>query len=225
MPEDIKTIRLSLPYRFGSVNCYLIRTDTGCILVDTGARNSRAKLENELAGAGCMRGTLQLIVVTHGDFDHAGNAAYLGRKLGAPIAMHPDDSGMTARGDMFWNRKSGNVLIRKVAPILFRFTRSDRFEPDLPVEEGYDLSGYGLDARVVEIPGHSEGSIGILTAGGALFCGDLLDNNDRPGLNSIMDDLTAANASVERLKRLPINAVYPGHGKPFPMEQLMDSED
>lgn len=225
MPEEIKTLNLSLPYRLGSVNCYLIQTDTGYILIDTGGSNSRTELESELASAGCKPGDLKLIVLTHGDFDHAGNAAYLGKKLGAPIAMHPDDSGMVARGDMFWNRKSGNILIRKIAPFLFRFTRSDRFEPDLRVEEGYDLSEFGLEAQVVEIPGHSRGSIGILTAGGALFCGDLLDNYEQPGLNSIMDDLTAANASVEHLKRMAIHTVYPGHGKPFPMEQVMDSED
>jgi len=29
---------------------------------------------------------------------------------------------------------------------------------------------------------------------------------------------TAANASAEKLKSLEINTVYPGHGKPFPME-------
>ena len=40
-------------------------------------------------------------------------------------------------------------------------------------------------------------------------------------LSSIMDDLSAANASVERLKNLKISTVYPGHGKPFPMEQFM----
>ena len=36
-----------------------------------------------------------------------------------------------------------------------------------------------------------------------------------------MDDLSAANASVEKLKNLRIKTVYPGHGKPFPMEQFM----
>lgn len=46
--------------------------------------------------------------------------------------------------------------------------------PDLHVEEGYDLSGYRFDARVVELPGHSTGSMGILTANGGLFGGDLV---------------------------------------------------
>ena len=36
-----------------------------------------------------------------------------------------------------------------------------------------------------------------------------------------MDDLSAANASVEKLKKLRVKTVYPGHGKPFPMEQFM----
>jgi len=72
--------------------------------------------------------------------------------------------------------------------------------------------------KVLHIPEHSEGSIGILTSGGDLFCGDLLENTDEPDLNSNMDDLAATNASVEKLKKLSIKTVYPGHGKPFPME-------
>jgi glyoxylase-like metal-dependent hydrolase (beta-lactamase superfamily II) len=131
--------------------------------------------------------------------------------------MHADDSGMAERGDMFWNRKKGNWLLRMMAPILFEFGKSARFKPDLTIGDGYAFSEYGLDAQALSIPGHSKGSIGIFTATGDLFCGDLLDNTNKPILNSIMDDLAAANASVEKLKSLKINTVYPGHGKPFPM--------
>jgi glyoxylase-like metal-dependent hydrolase (beta-lactamase superfamily II) len=67
------------------------------------------------------------------------------------------------------------------------------------------------------------GSIGILTASGDLFCGDLFENQDRPSFNSIMDDLDAAHASVEKLKTFKINTVYPGHGKPFHMEQFLSA--
>ena len=105
-----------------------------------------------------------------------------------------------------------------IAPILFGFGKSERFKPDLYIEDGDDLSEYGFDAKVLHIPGHSKGSIGILTSGSDLFCGDLLENTDKPALNSIIDDMTAANASVEKLKKLRINTVYPGHGKPFPVE-------
>ncbi len=221
MSTEIKTISLLLPYKLVSVNCYLIETDTGYILIDTGGSNMRTDLEKELESAGCKPGYLKLIVLTHGDFDHTGNAAYLRKKFGIKIAMHNGDSEMVEHGDMFWNRKKPFILIRMMVPILFGFGKSERFKPDLYIDKGYDLSEYGFDAKVLHIPGHSKGSIGILTADGNLFCGDLLENKDNPVLNSIMDDLTEANTSVEKLKSLEINTVYPGHGKPFPMERFI----
>ena len=177
----------------------------------------------ELESAGCKPINLNLIVLTHGDFDHTGNCAFLREKFGTRAAMHVDDGGMAERGDMFYNRQSGNALIRTMAPMLFRFAKSDRFKPDLYIEEGHDLSEYGFDARVLHLPGHSKGSIGVLTAGGNLFCGDLLDNTDSPVVSSIMDDLAAAKASVEKLRGLEIHTVYPGHGRPFPMELFLNN--
>lgn len=223
MPPEIKTIRLPLPYRLGSVNCYLIEIGTGFVLIDTGSSNRRAEIEKELESASCKPGDLKLVLLTHGDFDHSGNAAYLRKKFATKIAMHDDDSGMVERGDMFWNRKKGNSFIRMLTPVLIGFRKVDRFKPDLSIEDGTDLSEYGFDAKVISIPGHSRGSIGILTGGGDLFCGDLLDNTDKPALNSIMDDLTAAHASLEKLKRLEINTVYPGHGEPFPMKLFIQN--
>lgn len=221
MPYRTKAIALPLPYRLGSVNCYLVGTDTGFVLIDTGSSNSRADLLREVEGTGCRPGNLKVIVLTHGDFDHSGNCAFLRERFATKAAMHMDDAGMVTRGDMYHNRQSGNALIRRIAPLLFRFGKSDRFEPDLYLEEGHDLSDFGFDARLLHLPGHSQGSIGILTAGGDLFCGDLLENTDKPALGSIIDNLAAAQASVEKLRGLEIHTVYPGHGRPFPMELFM----
>jgi hydroxyacylglutathione hydrolase len=215
--QEIKTIVLSLPYRLGTVNCYLVKTKTGYILVDTGCSNKRTYLEQELKSSGCKPGNLNLIVLTHGDFDHIGNAAYLRKEFNTRIAMHYNDSGMPERGNIFWNREKGNALIRMIVPVFFGFGKSERFKPDLYIGDGYDLSEYGLDAKVLHIPGHSKGSIGIMTAAGNFFCGDLYVNGGKPGLNSIIDDVAAANASTEKLKRLDIKTVYPGHGNPFQM--------
>jgi hydroxyacylglutathione hydrolase len=221
LPYRIKTISLALPYRLGSMNCYLVEADVGFVLIDTGGHNKRAELAGELDRAGCKPGDLNLIILTHGDFDHTGNCAFLREKFGTRAAMHIDDLGMVERGDMFYNRASGNALIRTLAPILFRYGKADRFKPDLFIEEGDDLSEYGLDARVLHLPGHSSGSIGILTAGGDLFCGDLLENTASPRLGSIMDDRIAAKASVEKLRGLETRTVYPGHGRPFAWEQFV----
>ncbi|VVB96246.1 Hydroxyacylglutathione hydrolase [uncultured archaeon] len=215
MPSEIKAITL---HYLIDVNCYLVKTGGDFILIDTGFSKRCTRLEKELESAGCRPGNLKLAVLTHGDFDHTGNAAYLRNKFGTKLAMHIGDSGMVEHGDMFWNRKRGSIIFRMMVPVLFGFGKSKRFKPDLYIEDGYDLSGYGFDAKVLHIPGHSKGSIGILTSGGDLFCGDLLINGDRPGLNPNMDDPETANASVEKLKSLKISTVYPGHGKPFPVD-------
>jgi glyoxylase-like metal-dependent hydrolase (beta-lactamase superfamily II) len=219
--QAIKTITLLLPFRLGTVNCYLLTTGGGFVLIDTGASNKRKELESELASAGCRPGNLDLVILTHGDFDHTGNAAHLRDKFGAKIAMHQDDSGMAEHGDMFWNRSSGSALFRKIAPILFKFSKANRFVPDLYVGDGYEFSKFGLDAQALSIPGHSRGSIGVLTASGDLFCGDLFENNAKPTINSIMDDPAACEASIEKLQSFEINTVYPGHGQPFPMDAFM----
>jgi glyoxylase-like metal-dependent hydrolase (beta-lactamase superfamily II) len=224
--HKIGIIELPMSFQMGSVNCYPIETETGFVLIDTGPSNRRALLETFLARAGCRPGNLQLVVLTHGDFDHTGNAAYLAAKFGAPIAMHRADAGMAEQGDMFWNRASGSAFFRFLVPIFFRFPKSVRFTPDVFFEDGDDLAEYGLEAQVLSIPGHSLGSIGVLTEGAnggakqaerALFCGDLLENVKQPSLNSIMDDVAIAERSVERVSGLGIDTVYPGHGQPFSM--------
>jgi hydroxyacylglutathione hydrolase len=218
MTQEIKIISLPMPLKLGHVNCYLVDTGGGFVLIDTGGSNARRELEAALVDAGCQPGDLKLIVITHGDFDHTGNAAYLRGKYGAKIAMHPDDAGMAERGDMFWNRKKGGRLIRFLAPLLFNFGRENRFTADIPLGEGTTLAEYGFAATVLSIPGHSLGSIGVLTSTGDLLSGDLFDNTKSPVLNAIMDDLDAAQTSVAKLSQLAIHIVYPGHGKPFPME-------
>jgi hydroxyacylglutathione hydrolase len=220
MHQEIKAISLLLPFRLGRVNCYLVKNDTGYVLIDTGSPNRRSYLENVLQTSGCKPGHLTLIILTHGDFDHTGNAAYLRKKYSTKIAMHQDDLGMVEDGNMFWNREKSNMLFKILAPTVSGFGKSERFTPDVYVNDGDDLSKYGFDATVLHIPGHSKGSIGVLTAAGDLFCGDLLENVRKPSLNSIMDALKTANASLEKLNSLSISTVYPGHGGPFQMEVL-----
>ena len=219
----MNTIQLPLPFGLGSVNCYLVQAEEGFILIDTGFSSQRLRLDEALAGAGCKPGALRLILITHGDFDHTGNAAYLRREYKTRIAMHAGDLGMAEHGNMFWNRKKGNLLIRIASPLLFRFGKSARFSPDLAVDDGADLSEHGFAAKVLSIPGHSRGSIGILTQEGELFCGDLLSNLGQPVLNAIMDDPAAAWASIERLKRENVKTVYPGHGGPFSWKSFVES--
>jgi hydroxyacylglutathione hydrolase len=218
------------PVNLGGVNCYLLINGDGYLLIDTGLSARRSALEQALQNAGCRPGNLKLVILTHGDVDHIGNCVYLRQKYAAQIAMHTADAEMVRYGDMGRNRKAtpdristlGRVvmLLSRVMVFFGGVGKLETFEPDVLVEDGQDLSGYGCTAKVVHLPGHSPGSIGILTADGDLVCGDFLMNMVRPALHFMIDDLSAANASLEKLKGLGVKTIYPGHGKPFLLEQL-----
>ncbi len=221
MTQEIIPIPLPLPLKLSDVNSYLVKNENGFFLVDTGMTNARRQLDLALEHLCCHPGELKLILLTHGDFDHTGNAKYLRVKFGTKIAMHADDAGMLENGDMFWNRKIKSSLLKKVLPLFIRFGKNEKCTPDLLLREGASLTEYGLQAQVLNTPGHSSGSICILTTEGELFCGDLLNNSTgKPRLNSMMYDKPAGDASFERLKTYPIKMVYPGHGKPFKWEEL-----
>jgi len=209
----------------GGVNCYLFAAGDGCILVDTGFMAKRPKLEKSLESLGCTPGKLKLIVLTHGDSDHTGNADFLRNKYGCKIVMHGSDLGMVERGDMGWNRKAKpdkySVVFRLIgflAKAAAKKAEFEKFKPDLIVDEGFDLSPYGLEAKIVHIPGHSKGSIGVLTEDGKLCCGDFAYNV--PGFQFV-DDRDEQRKSLDKVKRLKIETLYPGHGKPFPMKVLL----
>jgi len=217
---EIKPI--TLHYFFG-VNSYLIETETGYFLIDTGIKKKRDQLEREIQEAGCRPGDLKLIIITHGHIDHVGNAAYLRDRYEAKMAMHRGDSGMVESGDMFVDTRGG-VMIGLVGALMKILGLSDyeRYTPDIYLEDGQDLSTYGLDAAVIHTPGHSEGSICVHTAEGDLFCGDLFNNTKKPEKASLIQDPDKLEASVEKLRALEFKTVYPGHGKPFRMEQLTE---
>ena len=137
--------------------------------------------------------------------------------------MHAADTAMIEQGDMFVNRGKINKFMRKLISLLFRLNKSDRFKPDLLLQDGDDLSGYGLPAVIVALPGHSKGSLGILTTSGDLFCGDLLVNTKKPEVNTLIDEVPAMAASLEKIRGMQIQTVYPGHGNPFKMELFLSN--
>ena len=218
------TLRAAETICLASVNSYLLRADDGFVLVDTGKPEKREALEARLRAAGCAPGDLRLIVLTHVDYDHAGNAHYLRSVFDAPIALHAADVPRVETGDWSLGLKPKPDKF----PFLFRtmslFVRPGAFEtftPDVLLVDGQSLGSWGLDARVLHLPGHTAGSVGILTADGDLFCGDLLDSmHGGPSLEFFIDDMTAARSSLTRLRQLDAKEVHPGHGKPFELEQV-----
>jgi len=202
-----------IPIEFSGLcgNCYLIRNGDSYILVDTAWRSKRNKIERNLSQLGCTKGKLKLIVLTHGDFDHCGNAFYLRSKFDCPVGIHREDSIITERGNMFINKNKKSY----VADLFTRiFLRIDTFKSDVFLEDRMDLGPYGVDAIILHLPGHSVGSIGVLTSENQLICGDLFENRKTPRLYYV-DDPAHIEHSLQKLNQYSIETVFPGHGKPF----------
>ena len=77
----IHTIRLGLDY------CYLIRVE-GTIMVDGGSPNQAKEFIRALTKIGVKPEAIQLLVITHGHFDHIGSARDVKEITGAKLAMH-----------------------------------------------------------------------------------------------------------------------------------------
>jgi hydroxyacylglutathione hydrolase len=217
----VEIMRILAPGFGGGVNAYLLAQDGAHVLVDTLIPSGRKALVAALDAKGVRPGDLRLVVITHGDADHIGSAAFLQRDYRAPVAMHRAEVPVAERGGFFANRSSRpNLLVTWLIAAIGALFRVDRFTPEVLLTEGYDLREHGVDATVLELPGHSLGSIGVLTADGDLICGDLMENRGKPRPGSIVDDPATRDSSISRVRGLGVRMVYPGHGDPFDMRQF-----
>ncbi len=212
----------------GFVNAFLIPVGDEYILVDTGIPQQWPRLESALRTAGCLPDRLKLVVITHGDADHTGNCVRLRDQYHVRIAMHAGDIPIVESGEMpkRITRGLGNKLFMLIGKVAMKLSGTRpglaTFKPDILLEDGQSLLEYGLDARVLHTPGHTSGSIAILTSDGQLLAGDTFTNNTRPGLAMFIENPTELRASLERIKGLKAVTIYPGHGKPFPFEKIVN---
>jgi len=215
MDEKIKRIEL------GFVNSYLLKARDGYVLIDTGLPFQWEILDKQLVEAGCAPGNLKLVVITHGDWDHTGSVARVREKYGAKIAMGEADAinvetGVQPKRKI---RKCRARLRMFMLRIIRRFQRRKMnfpaFKSDIILTDGQSLEPWGVDAKVYHLPGHTKGSVSVLTKDGGFFCGDTFTNTEKPESAVYIENLDELKSSIEKIKKLDIKTVYPGHGKPF----------
>ncbi len=224
----------------GEVNCYLLKSNESFILVDTGGHivldkdfnNRRNLIEQSLDKYGVNSDNLKLIILTHGDNDHSCNAEYLREKYDVKIAMHKADLKLVESPDIDEYMKSYNyssAINRLVFKIMHKtivnvtekiLNDFQTFTPDTYLKNGDDLSDYGFEGKIIEVPGHTPGSIAILTNDNNLIVGDVLANNKKPIIAPNAVDFSMLNDSIGKLKSLSIDKVYPGHGEPFDFKMI-----
>ena len=195
----------------GTDNCYLVTDGSRAILVDTASKQNLDQVTAE-----CDKYEMKLIVLTHVHFDHAENAAELSRRYGIPVAVHRKDEELFDGFDKQPLKPSGLVgrVVLGLSLKVLENTRVERPEHLIHVRDGDDLSSYGIDAKVIELPGHTLGSIGVDVEGKHLIVGDALDNWIRPGIGHLYYDRDALRKSAEKIRAMGDRTIYYGHGKP-----------
>ncbi|WP_135610240.1 MBL fold metallo-hydrolase [Methanococcoides sp. AM1] len=176
-------------------NSYIIN---GKILIDPGMDTNKLiqKLE-ELTEPK----NIELVILTHGHFDHSAAAKPVAELCDAPIAIHKDDA-----ASLKSEESSASMLFSSPAP---------DFEPDILYENGDIVRINDTEAlQVIHTPGHTPGGISLYEPySKGLFSGDTVFPNGGIGRTDFaggnMEDLSR---SIEKLTELDVITLYPGHG-------------
>lgn len=194
----------------GNVNCYIVADNDNAILIDTGRKKYREKILEK-----CKEFHVNLIVLTHGHMDHCQNAAYLANALHIPIAMNKKDIDLIPdnRKQYLLAKTLLGKIVLSVSLSSFEKDSLEVFEPILYLKNGDDLSEYGIAAKIVELPGHTKGSIGIEIEDN-LFVGDALMNMFYPTVSMLYVDEQEMISSAKYISESGEKTIYFGHGKP-----------
>ncbi len=205
-------------------NVHFVRQGDAAILVDAGFDEEADGTLEMLEREGADLGAVGAVVITHGHHDHAGGGAAIRDALGVPLIGGAGDVGMFRTGALEGTLcpTDGIAERRLEASTEGTFTP---FEPDVLVDGELDLAAYGMNGRVVSLPGHTEGSL-VVVAGEAVLVGDLLrgsvtgrkahthfymcDLEDNAGdVSALLDDIAPAATTV-----------FPGHFGPLRREAV-----
>lgn len=237
--KNIWKLLVPIPFPLRDVNMYALVGPEGWVLVDAGmgTPEARAAFSAGLERAGLQVEHLQAIVLTHNHPDHVGLSGELQERSGAKVYMHPlDETGLQT----MW---SGNVprhfdaishffgqhglpfaanWSSKVKPNSMRnIIRVPAHDVFTFVEDGQELELAGERYRVLWVPGHSDGLIGLYRERDGTFLASdhvlpritpnigLYSTTERP------DPLGDYLDSLAKVKDLPATIVLPGHGAPL----------
>lgn len=195
----------------GNVNSYIVSNGSNAILVDTGREKYKEKVLKE-----CRNFNIRLIVLTHGHVDHIQNTDFLAEQLKVPVAMSKSDISLI--GDNMTQQMSSSEFLGKIilsASIKsFRKDKVSTFMPTVFLNGGDSLNEYGIQAKIIDLPGHTKGSIGIDVDNESLIAGDALMNMFYPTVSHIYTDRDMMIKSAAKISNLGNRKIYFGHGSP-----------
>ena len=205
----------------GAGNCYIVR-DKGTIIVDCGVPKKVKAFKKATEKIQIKPKDVQLIILTHGHWDHIGSAKDIKEITGARIAIHTNEKEWLEKslkplppGVNAWGR-----IFKGIMGLFMPLVYISPADVDIELgDEVLSLSEYGIPGKVIYTPGHSSGSVSVLLETGDAFVGDLAMNKFplrfSPGLPIFADDLDKVKESWNLLLEQGAKTIYPSHGKPF----------
>lgn len=192
-------------------NCYILTNNNSSILIDSGFGGNEDKILKACEGK-----NVGLIVLTHGHIDHVQNAMTLSKKLNAPIAINEKDVPLLSDNLCQPMNSKGFVsgVVRFFSVMSAKGTKLEEFTIDRLLKEGDSLKDYGIDATILELPGHTKGSIGVkLNNENAIFVGDALMHMTTARTSMLYENYENMISSAKRIEELGELDIYFGHGK------------
>lgn len=209
-------------FKLGLTSCYLI-IGKEIVMIDAGMPNKLKQFKKVLSENRIDPKRIKLIVLTHSHFDHCGTASQIRELTGAKIAIYEIEK-ECVEGDKVMIPRGVTLKGKITQPIIFSIKFSyPRFTPDILISNNsYSLSGFGIDGNIIHTPGHTSGSLSVILDSGEAFVGCLAHNGFpfrwKPGLPIYAQNINALKESWKMLTDKGISTIYPGHGKPFPVE-------
>ena len=195
----------------GNGNCYIVENGKTGILVDTGKKEFVNNVIEK-----CKLYNVKLIVLTHAHFDHAENAAQISKTLEIPIGMNENDCNLinsNINQSLFAKSFLGKIVL--LSSLKEFSTRTiPNFKPNVLLHDGDSLYDYGIDARIISLPGHTKGSIGIDIDNKYLIVGDALMNMFYPTVSMLYHNRNDMIESARKISSIGNRIIYFGHGKP-----------
>lgn len=200
----------------GNGNCYIVENGTNGILVDTGKKEFINNVIEQ-----CKIYHVKLIVLTHAHFDHAENAARISNVLGIPIGMNEKDCNLikSNKNQMLSAENLLGKIVLSVSLKDFSARTMEEFKPDIILNDGDTLNSYGINANIIALPGHTDGSIGLDVDDSHLIVGDALMNMFYPTVSMLFHNKNEMLESAIKISRLGDRKIYFGHGKPVSNKQ------
>jgi len=208
----------------GRGNAYLVAAGEHHLLVDTGMKSSLRRLEQTINGLLPEKRTLDFLVLTHTHYDHCQSAAKIQEKENCRVVVGKAESQYGQKGFAPLPRGT-SVLPRMLTGIgnlmgkkMFGYAP---FEPDMEIEDDYDLMGGLAGVRLITTPGHSAGSVSLVVDDEVALVGDAAFGIFR---NTIFppfaDNITQLVQSWKKLLDTPCHTFLPGHGGPINRKML-----